>query len=152
MTELLTLIARAVLAAVLFVAGFSKVADPAGSRDAMQQFGVPARLSPALARLTPALEVFAAVGLLIGAAHWAALGSALLIFGFSGAIVANLARGKHPQCHCFGQLHSAPAGVPALIRNGALIGLAVFVWLETDGGAAEAFWEEVADLSVAEVL
>jgi hypothetical protein len=36
-------------------------------------------------------------------------------------------RGEAPDCHCFGQLHSAPAGPKTLARNGALFTLAAFV-------------------------
>src|SRR5205823_5892408 len=34
------------------------------------------------------------------------------------------ARGRRPDCHCFGQLHSAPAGWPTLIRNLVLAAIA----------------------------
>ena len=33
-----------------------------------------------------------------------------LLLAFVGGIVVNLARGTTPDCHCFGQLHSEPAG------------------------------------------
>jgi peroxiredoxin len=41
----------------------------------------------------------------------------------------NLARGHTPDCHCFGQLHSAPIGWPTLARNGILVIIAAFVFL-----------------------
>jgi hypothetical protein len=40
-----------------------------------------------------------------------------LLLLFVVGIGLNLARGRHPDCHCFGQLHSAPAGWSTLIRN-----------------------------------
>ncbi|MEA2597111.1 MAG: hypothetical protein QOF01_3580, partial [Thermomicrobiales bacterium] len=35
--------------------------------------------------------------------------------------------GNHPDCHCFGQLHSEPAGWPTLIRNGVLAAVALYI-------------------------
>jgi peroxiredoxin len=43
---------------------------------------------------------------------------------FVAGIGYNLARGRTPDCHCFGQLHSAPAGWSTLIRNLVLAALA----------------------------
>src|SRR5919199_1031537 len=47
----------------------------------------------------------------------------LLVFG----IGFNLARGRTPDCHCFGQLHSEPVGWPTLTRNGILAAIAGFI-------------------------
>ena len=53
--------------------------------------------------------------------------SLVLSLVFSVAIALSLARGRAPECHCFGQLHSAPAGPMTLARNAVLAALAVFV-------------------------
>jgi peroxiredoxin len=42
-----------------------------------------------------------------------------------------MARGRKPDCHCFGQLHSAPVGRPTLIRNAVLAACAG--WLVSRG-------------------
>ena len=48
---------------------------------------------------------------------------------FIVGISYNLARGRPPECHCFGQLHSAPAGWPTLVRNALLAAIAgLIVW------------------------
>ena len=48
---------------------------------------------------------------------------------FVVGIGVNLARGRNPECHCFGQLHSAPAGWKTLARTGALAAVAgLLVW------------------------
>ena len=112
---------RLVLAAVLAVAGIAKLADRAGAREAVPGFGVPEALAPTVARLLPLLELTAAV-LLIPSAT-ATAGSALalaLMLAFSAAITRSIARGEAPDCHCFGALHSEPAGPRTLIRNLAL--------------------------------
>ena len=46
---------------------------------------------------------------------------------FIGAIGINLARGRRPDCHCFGQLHASPVGWKTIVRNSALAALAAFV-------------------------
>jgi methylamine dehydrogenase accessory protein MauD len=46
---------------------------------------------------------------------------------FAGAIVIALLRGRRPDCGCFGQLYSAPAGWGTLARTAALAALAGLV-------------------------
>jgi peroxiredoxin len=58
---------------------------------------------------------------------WGALGALALLLLFVAGIGYNLARGRTPDCHCFGQLHSAPAGWPTLIRNLVLAAVAAVV-------------------------
>src|SRR5204863_9817754 len=48
-----------------------------------------------------------------------------------------------PDCHCFGQLHSAPAGPKTLARNGGLATLAASVLVVGAGGAMPG-WAGVA--------
>jgi thiol-disulfide isomerase/thioredoxin len=120
------LIARLVLAGVFAVAGVAKLADRKGTRKAVVAFGAPERIAGALAIALPLVEL-AIAGLLLPASTAAvgALGALALLGIFSGAIAVSLARGNAPDCHCFGQLHSAPASWKTLARNGALLALAI---------------------------
>ena len=60
-----------------------------------------------------------------------------LLSVFVVGISINLARGRKPECHCFGQLHSAPAGWKTLARNGVLAAVAGFIlWAGYEGGGA----------------
>jgi thiol-disulfide isomerase/thioredoxin len=115
------------LAAMFAVAGIAKLRDRAGTRTAVFEFGVPERLTPGVAWLLPSAELAAAALLLFApaAAAGAALGLALLAT-FTAAIGIALARGRAPDCHCFGQLHSSPAGAKTLVRNVCLMALAAF--------------------------
>src|SRR2546430_2848545 len=127
------LLARLVLTSVFVVAGLTKLADLAGSRQAVRDFGVPARLTTPLGLLLPLAELAVAIALLLPAtAWWGALGALALLLLFVGGIGYNLAPGRHPQWHCFGPLHSAPAGWPTLIPNLGLTAVAgvlvVFGW------------------------
>jgi methylamine dehydrogenase accessory protein MauD len=71
------------------------------------------------------------------------LGALGLLVGFVVAIVVNLARGRHPNCQCFGQVHVAPVGRSTLIRNLVLAAIAGYVvwqgWL--DVGASVNAWQ-----------
>ena len=46
---------------------------------------------------------------------------------FMLAVAANMALGRHPDCHCFGQFHGSRAGWSTLFRNGVLAAVAAFV-------------------------
>jgi thiol-disulfide isomerase/thioredoxin len=109
--------------------------DLEGSRKAVIEFGLPAVLASPLALLLPLAELGVAVALIpASSAWWGALGLLLL---FVVGISINLARGRKPDCHCFGQLHSAPAGWKTLARNGVLAAVAGFVlWAGYEGGDA----------------
>lgn len=120
--------ARIALVAVFAVAGAAKLADLAGSRQALRGFGVPDALATPLGTLLPLAELIVAGALLTAsAAWWGTLGALGLLLMFIGAISYNLAQGRTPDCHCFGQIHSAPAGWPTLLRNGLLAVIAGFV-------------------------
>src|SRR5437764_1451984 len=114
------LAARLLLAAVFAVAALTKVADRAGTRQAIMNFGLPALLAGPLGLLLPAAELAVAVALVpTVSAWWGAIGAFTLLLLFSAGIGVNLARGRRPDCHCFGQLHSEPVGWPTLARNAA---------------------------------
>lgn len=122
------LAARIVLAVVFAVAGAAKLADRRGSRRAAAEFGVPARFVGLVAIGLPLAELAVASALLPArSAVWAAIGALVLLAAFCAAISINLARGRAPDCHCFGQLHSEPAGWRTLARNAALAAAATFV-------------------------
>lgn len=97
------LIARLLLASVFALAGVAKLADRAGSKQAVVDFGVPAPLASPLAILLPLCELVVAVALIpTPTAWWGAVGALALLLLFVMGIVLNLARGHKPDCHCFG--------------------------------------------------
>jgi peroxiredoxin len=132
------LIARLVLAVVFILAGLAKLWDLKGSRKAITDFGLPAVLASPLAILLPLAELGVGAALIpASSAWWGALGALGLLLLFVVGISINLARGRKPDCHCFGQLHSAPAGWKTLARNGVLAAIAGFVlWAGYEGGGA----------------
>lgn len=142
--DLVVLLARIFLVLVFAVAGAAKLADRAGAQQAVREFGVPESLAPLAGLLLPLAELAVAAALLSGAFTWpGALGALALLALFSGAIALSLARGRTPDCHCFGEVHSAPISGWTLARN-AMFGLAaLFLVLQGPGGimanAADAF-------------
>ena len=115
------LIFRLTLAGIFLLAGLSKLADPAGSKRSLVDFGLPAAIAKAGAILLPLLEIAVAFCLLPARLAWyGALGALLLLTAFILAIAAALAQGRKPDCHCFGQLHSKPVGWDLMARNVAL--------------------------------
>ena len=148
------LIARLVLAAVFTLAGVAKLSDLNGSRKAIIEFGLPAVLASPLALLLPLAELGVAAALIpASSAWWGALGALGLLLLFVVGISLNLARGKKPECHCFGQLHSAPAGWKTLARNGVLAAIAGFVlWAGYEGGAGPSAISWLGALSAAQLL
>lgn len=127
---MIVLLLQITLAGVLAVAAVGKVLDLSGSRQAVHDFGVPKKIANPLGTALPAVELLLAVLLLPGAtARWAALGAGLLFLAFIAGIGWNVAKDNHPDCHCFGQFHSAPAGWPTIIRNSVFTGMAaIVVW------------------------
>ena len=125
-TTALCLVATVSLSAVFLAAGLGKLADRAGTRKAAGEFGAPAWLTAPLALALPVAELVAGVALLFATTRAAgAVGALILLAVFTAAVGISLARGRRPDCHCFGQLHSAPAGWKTLVRNVLLAGLGV---------------------------
>jgi peroxiredoxin/uncharacterized membrane protein YphA (DoxX/SURF4 family) len=122
------LLARFLLAAVLVVAGLAKLADRTGSHQALLDFGVPAVLATSGGLVLPLTELAVAVALIPPiSAWWGAIGALALLGLFVAGIGYNLARGRQPECHCFGQLSSRPISRSTLVRNLLLAVVAAFI-------------------------
>jgi thiol-disulfide isomerase/thioredoxin len=120
--------ARVLLAFVFLVAGLAKLADLPGSRKSMADFGVPKGLAPVFGLLLPLGEIAIAIALLPSiSAWWGGVGALALLLIFIAGIIYNLARGRTPDCHCFGKLHSAPIGWKTIARNAVFCAFAAAV-------------------------
>src|SRR5579859_7374253 len=129
-------IARILLAAVFITAGVGKLLDLEGSRQAMRDFGVPGQLAKSAGVLLPIAELATALALVFRpSAQWGAVAALVLLVAFLGGIANALRHGVAPDCHCFGQLHSEPAGRSTLIRNGVLGAIAALVVIAGSGPA-----------------
>jgi uncharacterized membrane protein YphA (DoxX/SURF4 family)/peroxiredoxin len=143
------LVLRLGLAAVFATAGVGKLLDREGSRQALAGFGVPRRALRAGAILLPVFELATAAALIFPpSALWGAAAALALLLAFIVGIAIALSRGQAPDCHCFGQLHSAPAGRGTLARNAALAALAIVVLAAGPGPAIDSW---IADRTGAEL-
>ncbi len=143
--ELALLAIRLLLATVFVLAGVTKLLDHRGSSKALNNFGLPLGLAQPLNILLSTAEIVVAVALIPVAFAWyGACGALALLSLFAIGIGVTLARGRRPDCRCFGQLHSAPVGWPTLIRDGILAAAAG--WLVSRGRlqAGPSLWAHLA--------
>jgi methylamine dehydrogenase accessory protein MauD len=144
------LLIRILLAAVFALAGVGKLLDRDGSRRSLRDFGMSDALANPVSVLLPLAELAVAAGLVFRpTAQWALVGALLLLLAFMAGIANALRHGVQPDCNCFGQIHSAPAGRETLIRNGILAALAVFALAAGPGPAVDTW---VRDRSAAELV
>src|SRR5947209_18100826 len=116
------LVARLFLALAFAIAGAAKLADLPGSRRALEEFGLPRVFAFPLGTLLPIVEIaIAAVLIPTATAWWGALAALAVLVIFTAGIAVTLFSGLRPDCHCFGQLYSAPIGWGTLLRNGLLM-------------------------------
>jgi peroxiredoxin/uncharacterized membrane protein YphA (DoxX/SURF4 family) len=142
--------ARILLAAVFAAAGAGKLLDLPGSRDALRGFGVPEPLVRPIGLLLPLAELATAAALIAHpTAQWGGLAALILLLAFIGGITNAIRRGRAPDCHCFGQIHSEPAGRSTLVRNLALAAVAALVVVE---GPGPSLVQWVSDRTAAELV
>jgi thiol-disulfide isomerase/thioredoxin len=107
-----------------------------GSRKAVADFGVPARLVPAVGVLVPLAELAAAIALIFRpTARWGALLALALLVVFVGGVANAMRKGLDVDCGCFGKVYSATAGSATLVRNVVLAALAALVVAHGPGPA-----------------
>lgn len=140
----LTFLFQYSLAATFALSGVTKLMDRPGSQEALRGFKVPERFVPAGTYLLPGTELLAALLLLFPATAVFGAGlTCLLLAAFIAAIAVNLAQGRAPDCHCFGQVHSAPISWWTVARNLLLFAMATAVLVSDGTGPNEAFhWTE----------
>jgi uncharacterized membrane protein YphA (DoxX/SURF4 family)/peroxiredoxin len=126
--------ARLLLAVVFAVAAAGKVVNLERTRRTLSDFRVPRRLLRPTAWLLPLAEWSVAVALLVGpVARAGAIAATGLLLLFMAGILAAMSRGEAPDCNCFGQIGSAPAGRGTLIRNTVLVAIALLVVVHGPG-------------------
>jgi thiol-disulfide isomerase/thioredoxin len=133
------------LSAVFLLAGLAKLADPKSASKAFIEFGLPRVPAHLVSLLLPLAEITVAVALIPLASVWYGACAALALLGiFVIGIAVNLARGRKPDCQCFGQLQSSPIGWKTLLRNGVLG--AVAGWLVFRGPLRDgpSLWSHLA--------
>lgn len=126
--DVVVVIARVIVCAVFVISAITKVSDVTGTRRMLDEFGVPRAMVTMIAVLLPVAEFATAVTVAVPASAWFGGAMALALLGtFTAAIVANLGRGRAPECRCFGRLGAAPIDRRSVLRNVVLAVPAVLV-------------------------
>ena len=147
------LLVRVALSVVLATAAVTKLAQWRGLPTTVRDMGVPSALVRPVAAVLPLVELAIAAALLVGAIAWEGSIAAALLFGAFTALVAfNIAKGRRPDCNCFGQLSADPISTTTIVRN---VGLTTAAALVAVGGGgpglfdwARTIVDEPADIGV----
>lgn len=124
-TNVILVLARLILASTLGFAACAKAFDSVGTQRAIRGFGVPNAVGRPASIILPLVEALLAASFVPASTAWhGAVGAVALFIVFQIAIAGNLLQGRKPDCHCFGQLHSAPISWWLFARNLVLLALA----------------------------
>lgn len=141
---------RALLFLVFVVAAIGKLVDRSGAQQALGDFRVPRMFVGLTSWLLPAAELSVAVLLFVQPlARGAAFAAAGLLGLFMIGIATAMARGEAPDCNCFGQIGSAPAGKKTLIRNAGLVAVAILVGVNGPGVNPGGWFSPLANAEIA---
>ncbi len=137
---------RLLLSSIFLVAGLGKLTDPGASVRMLRTFGAPSIVQPLGIVLAP-IEIAVAIGLLFAvSARYAAWCAAGLLAIFIVGIAGNLARGRRPDCNCFGQLRSKPISWRTVLRNATLAAGAMWLAASSGPGADADLWTFLGQL------
>jgi uncharacterized membrane protein YphA (DoxX/SURF4 family) len=123
------LLARLALGGMWVIAGIAKLSERGGGGKSVAAFGlVPGAAAEPVGRGLPWMEATLGLLLLVGIeTRAAAAGSSILLLAFGLGIAVNLMRGRKIECHCFGQMSHGVISWWSVLRNGALIAVAMVV-------------------------
>ena len=110
------------LAAVFAIAGVVKLAAPTNTTTELDGLGVP--LPGVIARTLPVAELAIAV-LLLAAPAWGGLAATGALVVFTRFVLRAVRSGSTVSCGCLGALSAAPVSSATIVRNGALLTMAV---------------------------
>jgi uncharacterized membrane protein YphA (DoxX/SURF4 family)/thiol-disulfide isomerase/thioredoxin len=135
---------RCLLAGVFLIASVAKLLDLAGSRRALEEFGLPVGLARFGGPALPVAELAVAAALLIRpSAVWGAAAALCLLLVFIAAVTRAMSQGHAPDCHCFGHIHPEPVGRSTLIRNAMLAALAIPIIVRGPGPSLDSALESL---------
>jgi uncharacterized membrane protein YphA (DoxX/SURF4 family) len=119
--SILLLLTRFVLAAVFAFAATAKLADWTGTRQAVTAFGGAEKWARKIAIMVISIELGVAVLLVFASsARYGGIVAAAMAFAMIAVVAIALARGKRPECHCFGRIYSRRIGWSTLVRLSVL--------------------------------
>lgn len=155
--DLIGLAARLLLAAVYFISGIVKAADPAQTRVAVKAYQLlPDSLAEMVAAVLPYLEIAVGLILLVGlATRIGAALSALMMVAFLIGVISAAARGLNIDCGCFGGGGAVSAGATEytveILRDTGLLIVSLYLmvrphsWLSVDSLGRRRSGDEVGE-------
>jgi Methylamine utilisation protein MauE len=116
-------VAASIIVGVAFLlAGAAKLAAGRSWPTQARELGAPSWAIP----IVPWVEIIVGALLCAQVARTVfAIVAIVLLLLFTGVVLVQLRRGRHPPCACFGSWSAKPLGWRHVARNGALIALAV---------------------------
>ncbi len=122
----------------MLVAGVSKALDRHRFARALEDMvPVPRPVIRPLSFLVPTAELALGAVVCTGLAYRpASLATATMIASFTLVVVVQLARGRGPECACFGALTRSRIGAGTVVRNLLLLGLSFLVYAFGPGSMA----------------
>jgi uncharacterized membrane protein YphA (DoxX/SURF4 family) len=117
-------VASLFLGAVFLLSGIMKVASPDLWRNQSADLGVP-RVP---AQFVPFVEL--AIGALLAAQiarQAVAIVAGVMLLAFTALLVLRISQGRRPPCACFGTWSTKPIGWTDVVRNVALLAVAVLI-------------------------
>ncbi len=128
------------------MAAIGKFLDLKGAEKAIKDFGTPDEFAKTFAIGLPFAEIVFAFCFLFTSMSWVgAIGGLLLLLTFTGGMFWQMAQGRAPDCHCFGQIHSEPVSRKTLIRNIIFSILALFLVIRGRDGQGLSLTEGNSD-------
>jgi putative oxidoreductase len=121
---------RILLALVFLFAAYPKLADTRTFAEQVSHYDLLPQLSALVAVTVPAIELVAAVVLLVAPRPWRS-GALLVVFAllcmFTYAVAQAYVRGIDTECGCFGS-GGERIGLPKLVENSGLLAAAMLAW------------------------
>jgi uncharacterized membrane protein YphA (DoxX/SURF4 family) len=132
------LFARLCVGGVFVVSAIGKLLDKSGTEASMARYPfLPGGAGKLIANYFPFVELLVGLMLVFGVfTRLAAVAAIALFVLFTTLIVYDLTRGSNASCHCFGRLSNEKLTPMAVVRNVALMALALLVALSFDGWLA----------------
>jgi uncharacterized membrane protein YphA (DoxX/SURF4 family) len=123
---------------VFLASSIGKMLDKPGTEASMSRYPfLPRGAGKLIANVFPVLELIVGLLLVFGVfTRLASVAAVGLFLVFTGLILYDLSRGEQASCHCFGKLSDEKLTPVAVVRNVALMALAVIVAAAFDGWLA----------------
>ncbi len=121
------IVVRLALAVMFGVAAVAKLGDRDGVRRTVVDVGLGPRFAAWFVWALIGSELAVAAALVVDDSARVGGLAAVVLVGFAAALAFAVARGRHPECRCFGRLRSEPVGWSTVARNLALAAVAAVV-------------------------